>query len=153
MARQIDLGDISKLAEDELEELVIFAAKVWTKEVIEKTPVSNYTQAEIDSMPEFFKVDGETVPLGRALRERTTGGILRGNWRQVKISKTRIEIQNNLPYAEPVVYGNNLPPSWRGVYRTRQNPPTIPGYPDILGKEIAAFQIPARIELIRRRNR
>ena len=29
MARQIDLGDISKLAEDELEELVIFAAKVW----------------------------------------------------------------------------------------------------------------------------
>ena len=153
MARQIDLGDISKLAEAELEELVIFAAKVWTKEVVEKTPVSNYTQAEIDSMPEFFKVDKKTVPLGRALRERTTGGILRGNWRQVKISKTRIEIQNNLPYAEPVVYGKNLPPSWRGVYRTRQNPPTIPGYPDILAKEIAAFQIPARIELIRRRNR
>jgi hypothetical protein len=121
MARQIDLGDISKLAEDELEELVVFAAKVWEGQVKEKTPVDT--------------------------------GDLRGRWRQVKISKTRIEIQNNLPYAEPVVYGKNLPPSWRGVYRTRQNPPTIPGYPDILAKEIAAFQIPARIELIRRRNR
>ena len=81
MARQIDLGDISKLAEDELEELVIFAAKVWEGQVKEKTPVDT--------------------------------GDLRGRWRQVKISKTRIEIQNNLPYAEPVVYGKNLPPSWQ----------------------------------------
>ena len=34
MARQIGLGDISKLAEDELEELVVFAAKVWTKAML-----------------------------------------------------------------------------------------------------------------------
>jgi hypothetical protein len=121
MARQIDLGEISQLAEDELEELVVFAAKVWEGQVKEKTPVDT--------------------------------GILKGNWRQVKISKTRIEIQNNKVYAEPVVYGNNLPPSWGGLYRTRQNPPTIPGYPDLLAKEIAAFQIPAKIELIRRKNR
>jgi hypothetical protein len=121
MARQIDLGDISKLAEDELEELVVFAAKEWEGQIKEKTPVDT--------------------------------DILRGDWRQVPISKTRIEIHNRKPYAEPVVYGNNLPRSWGGVYRTRQNPPTIPGYPDILAKEIAAFQIPARIELIRRRNR
>jgi hypothetical protein len=121
MARQIDLGEISQLAEDELEELVVFAAKVWEGQVKEKTPVDT--------------------------------GILKGNWRQVKISKTRIEIQNNKDHAEPVVYGNNLPPSWGGLYRTRQNPPTIPGYPDLLAKEIAAFQIPAKIELIRRKNR
>ena len=108
MARQIDLGDISKLAEDELEELVIFAAKVWEGQVKEKTPVDT--------------------------------GDLRGRWRQAKISKTRIEIQNNLPYAEPVVYGKNLPPSWRGVYRTRQNPPTIPGYPDIWPRRSLHFK-------------
>jgi hypothetical protein len=121
MARQIDLGDISKLAEDELEELVVFAAKEWEGQVKEKTPVDT--------------------------------GILKGKWRQVPISKTRIEIHANSDYAEPVVYGDNLPRSWGGIYRTRQNPPTIPGYPDILAKEIAAFQIPAKIELIRRRNR
>tara|TARA_Y100001963_G_scaffold150985_1_gene233056 strand:+ start:3053 stop:3496 length:444 start_codon:yes stop_codon:yes gene_type:complete len=30
-------------------------------------------------------------------------------------------IHNNLPYAEPVCYGTNLPPSWGGQYRSRGN--------------------------------
>ena len=43
-------------------------------------------------------------------------------------------IINNLPYAEPVVLGTNLPPSWGGQYRSRQNVPK--GWFNSLAKEI-----------------
>ena len=47
------------------------------------------------------------------------------------------EVINNLEYAEPVIYGTNLPPSWRGKYRTRQN--TVPGFPDLIAKELESW--------------
>ena len=56
-------------------------------------------------------------------------------------------IHNNLPYAEPVVMGTSLPPSWGGQYRTRQG--TIPGYPDLVAKEMQSF-IDANWERIKR---
>ena len=43
-------------------------------------------------------------------------------------------IINNLPYAEPVVLGTNLHPSWGGQYRSRQNDPK--GWFNSLAKEI-----------------
>lgn len=56
-------------------------------------------------------------------------------------------IHNNLPYAEPVVMGTSLPPSWGGQYRTRQG--TIPGYPDLVAKEMQSF-VDANWERIKR---
>tara|TARA_Y100000015_G_scaffold15060_1_gene14471 strand:+ start:495 stop:836 length:342 start_codon:yes stop_codon:yes gene_type:complete len=47
------------------------------------------------------------------------------------------EIINNVEYAEPVVYGTNLPPSWKGKYRTRKN--TVPGFPDLIAKELESW--------------
>ena len=46
-------------------------------------------------------------------------------------------VTNNVVYAEPVVYGTNLPPSWGGEYRTQQN--TVPGYPDLIAKELESW--------------
>jgi len=46
-------------------------------------------------------------------------------------------IHNNLPYAEPVARGTNLPPSWGGRYRTKQG--TVPGYPDLIAREMQRF--------------
>ena len=46
-------------------------------------------------------------------------GRLRNSW-QTEIKPTSGTIINNLPYAEPVCYGENLPPSWKGQFRTRQ---------------------------------
>ena len=43
----------------------------------------------------------------------------------------------NVEYAEPVAYGTNLPPSWGGQYRTRQN--TIKGYPELVAKQLERF--------------
>ena len=76
-------------------------------------------------------------------------GRLRSAW-QTNIGKFRAEITNNMEYAEPVLYGNNLPPSWKGEYRTRQG--TTPGFPDLIGKEIETKRVPKFIEAFRRRN-
>jgi hypothetical protein len=56
---------------------------------------------------------------------------------QSKIERFEGEIINNVEYAEPVVYGTALPPSWGGDFRTRQG--TIKGYPDIIGKELESW--------------
>mgnify|MGYP003146719056 FL=1 len=47
------------------------------------------------------------------------------------------EVFTNVEYAEPVAYGLNLPPSWGGRYRTRQQ--TIKGYPELVAKQLEQF--------------
>ena len=47
------------------------------------------------------------------------------------------EVFTNVEYAEPVAYGTNLPPSWGGRYRTRQQ--TIKGYPELIAKQLEQF--------------
>ena len=152
MARQIRIDQIADLMEEEVQTVVRLTALEWTKEVKEQTPVfslDNYTQEELNSMPMFFKVQGKTVPLKKALLELGTGAKLREAW-QTQIGKFEAKITNNMEYAEPVLYGNNLPPSWNGQYRTRQG--TIPGFPDLIGKEIATTRVPQFIAAFRRRN-
>jgi len=56
---------------------------------------------------------------------------------QSKIERFEGEILNNIEYAEPVIYGTALPPSWGRKFRTRQG--TIKGYPDIIGKELESW--------------
>ncbi len=46
-------------------------------------------------------------------------------------------VSTNIEYAEPVAYGTNLPPSWGGQYRTRQQ--TIKGYPELIAKQLEQF--------------
>ena len=76
-------------------------------------------------------------------------GRLRNAW-QTQIGKLQAEITNNVEYAEPVLYGSNLPASWKGQYRTRQG--TVAGFPDLIGKEIATNEVPKYIAAFRRRN-
>ena len=64
-------------------------------------------------------------------------GRLRAAW-QADVSRPYIgTVFNNVVYAEPVAYGENLPPSWGGVYRTRQQ--TVKGYPELIGKELEVW--------------
>jgi len=152
MARQIKITDIADLMEEEVQEVVKLTALEWTRQVKEQTPVfslDNYSPEELESMPMFFTVNGKTVPLKRAILDHGPGGRLREAW-QTQIGKFEAKIINNMEYAEPVLYGNNLPPSWRGKYRTRQG--TIPGFPDLIGKDIAANEVPKYIAAFRRRN-
>ena len=63
-------------------------------------------------------------------------GRLRSAW-ESKVEPFTGEVTNNVEYAEPVCFGNNLPPSWQGKYRTRQG--TVPGFPELIGKELESW--------------
>jgi len=65
-------------------------------------------------------------------------GQLRNSW-QTKITPTKGTIINNKPYAEPVCYGENMPPSWKGKYRTKQG--RVKGFPEIIGKELQQWAL------------
>ena len=129
MARKIKITEIADLMEEEIQTVVRLTALEWTQKVKEKTPV----RVVLSSDPPSYR----------------GGGDLRNAW-QTQIGKFEAEIINNMKYAEPVLYGKNLPPSWNNEYRTRQG--TVPGFPDLIGKEIATTRVPKFIAAFRRRN-
>tara|TARA_R100001198_G_C5042411_1_gene102468 strand:+ start:77 stop:454 length:378 start_codon:yes stop_codon:yes gene_type:complete len=113
MARQIRLDQIDDVMREAVEDLVRATTLEWTKRVKKATPV---------------RVVYEGEPKG--------GGQLRAAW-QTEIKPLEGTIINNLAYAEPVCFGVNLPPSWGGVYRTRQK--TVAGFPELIGKELEQY--------------
>ena len=83
MAREIPLDQIGNYMDGQIRQLVRVTTLEWEGRVKTATPVfslDNYSQAELESMPMFFKVNGKTVPLKKALLERPTGGTLKGAW-------------------------------------------------------------------------
>lgn len=113
MAREINLTDFGDHFEEYVQDVVELATMEWTARVKEETPVFNPNEGE-----------------------KGVGGSLRNAW-QTDIKKFKGTISNNLPYAEPVCYGTNLPPSWGDTYRTRQD--TKPGFPELIGKELESY--------------
>ncbi len=72
-------------------------------------------------------------------------GNLRNGWKK-NIQNLRGTIINNIEYAEPVIYGTALPPSWKGRYRTRQQ--TIKGFPELQAKQLTTQYIPQELKRI-----
>ena len=72
-------------------------------------------------------------------------GNLRNDWK-TDIGKFRGTIINRMEYAEPVIYGTSLPPSWQGRYRTRKN--TIKGFPELQAKQLITGYIPQQLRKI-----
>ena len=141
MVRQIKLNQIDDVMEEVIVDLVKATTLNWTARVKKATPVfssDNYTQSELDALPEFFRQS--------ILKHK--GGDLRAAW-QTKIEPFKGEVTNNLPYAEPVCFGVNLPPSWGGQYRTRQN--TVAGFPELIAKELTTNYIPRQLARIVRK--
>ena len=72
-------------------------------------------------------------------------GNLRNSWK-TNIQKFKGTISNNVEYAEPVIYGTALPPSWGGRFRTRQQ--TIKGFPELQAKQLTVGYIPRELKRI-----
>ena len=113
MTRKIRLDQIDDVMREAVEDLVAATTLEWTRRVKKATPV---------------RVVFEGEPKG--------GGQLRAAW-QTDIKPFEGTIINNVVYAEPVCFGVNLPPSWGGQYRTRQN--TVAGFPELIGKELEQY--------------
>tara|TARA_A100000164_G_scaffold340109_1_gene335700 strand:- start:1000 stop:1356 length:357 start_codon:yes stop_codon:yes gene_type:complete len=88
-----------------------------------------------------------TVLSKKATPVAETGNLING-W-QTKIKPYRGTIINAVEYAEPVIFGTSLPPSWQGRYRTRKN--TIKGFPLLQAKQLASQYIPNELSKIIRR--
>tara|TARA_Y100000114_G_C11475784_1_gene192981 strand:- start:53 stop:406 length:354 start_codon:yes stop_codon:yes gene_type:complete len=83
-----------------------------------------------------------------ALAKKATpvvSGNLRNGWK-TDIQKFKGTIINNVEYAEPVIYGTSLPPSWQGRYRTRKQ--TIKGFPELQAKQLTTGYIPKQLKRI-----
>ena len=72
-------------------------------------------------------------------------GNLRNGWK-TDVRKFKGTIINNVEYAEPVIYGTSLPPSWQGKFRTRQQ--TIKGFPELQAKQLTTQYIPNELRRI-----
>ena len=57
---------------------------------------------------------------------------------QVKLGNV-YSVHNNLPYAEPVLTGNNLPPSWNGRWRSKGNQIERGYVPNMVAKDIQDY--------------
>jgi hypothetical protein len=67
-------------------------------------------------------------------------GVLIGNWQMTMDNSRQGRVFNNTVYAEPVITGENLPPSWGGQYRTRQG--TQKNYHESILEEVADKDMP-----------
>jgi hypothetical protein len=135
MTRSIRIGDIGNYCEQQVEQLLRATVLEADRRLKERSPV-----------------DTGRLRMSWQIGENSAGGTpaAPGNYRGMASPPVAINYQagqerlgnvysihNNLPYAEPVVMGTGLPPSWGGVYRTRQG--TVPGFPDLVAREVQRF--------------
>tara|TARA_R110002012_G_scaffold254776_1_gene433896 strand:+ start:303 stop:686 length:384 start_codon:yes stop_codon:yes gene_type:complete len=76
-------------------------------------------------------------------------GVLIGNWQVTMDNPRQGRVFNNLIYAEPVITGENLPPSWGGQYRTQQG--TQKNYHESILDEVAEKDLPKIVRSVSRR--
>ena len=86
----------------------------------------------------WTELSNKATPVGET-------GNLRNDWK-TDIKKFKGTIINRMEYAEPVIYGTALPPSWKGRYRTRQQ--TIKGFPELQAKQLTTQYIPNELKRI-----
>ena len=86
----------------------------------------------------WTELSKKATPVGKT-------GNLRNGWK-TDIKKFKGTIINNVEYAEPVIYGTSLPPSWGGRFRTRQQP--IKGFPELQAKQLTVSYIPNQLSRI-----
>ena len=128
MARGIRIGDIGDFCREEVEL------------VVKKTTQTLHSKLKLY---EAASNGGIGTPVDT--------GVLIGNWEMTMDNPLQGRVFNRTEYAEPVIMGKNLPPSWGGKYRTRQG--TVPGYPESIADEVAKKDVPKIVNDIRRRRR
>ena len=78
-------------------------------------------------------------------------GVLKGAWQQTMDNPKQGRVFNSLDYAEPVITGENLPPSWGNKYRTKQG--TKVNYHESILEEVMDQSLPKIIKDVSRRRR
>ena len=127
--KKIKINDIGRFTEEQFEKVIRFAVLELDARLKEGSPVDTgrfrgswQISQNSKSAPVLFGPFQNTEALPRSALPP-----IRTNYVKEKTGNT-YTILNNLPYAEAVTYGTNLPPSWGGTFKTRQDKRA--GWPD-----------------------
>ena len=127
--RKIKIKDIGRFTEEQFNKVIRFAVLELDARLKEGSPVDTgrfrgnwQISQNSKSVPNVFGPFQNNKGLPRSSLPP-----IRTNYRNEKAGNT-YSIINNLPYAEAVTYGTNLPPSWGGTFKTRQDKHA--GWPD-----------------------
>ncbi len=127
--RRIKIKDIGRFSEEQFNKVVRFAVIELDSRLKEGSPVDTgrfrgswQIAQNSKSAPNLFGPFQNNKGLPRSSLPP-----IRTNYSKEKAGNT-YTLLNNLPYAEAVTYGTNLPPSWGGSFRTRNDKRA--GWPD-----------------------
>lgn len=117
MARQIRLNQIGDYAEERYNLLLRSAVETADKQLKEGSPTDT-GRLKVSWQISENGAPGDGKPPGnygnRLLPPERT------NYTQEKVGNV-YTVYNNLPYAEPVIAGENLPRSWKGDWRSKDD--------------------------------
>jgi hypothetical protein len=135
MAREIPLSQIGNYVEGQYEKLLRAAVLETDKRVKEGSPVDS------GRLRVSWQVGENSASGGIKPEGQYSGAITppdRLNYSQEKLGNV-YSVHNNLPYAEPVLTGSNLPPSWKGKWRSKGNQIERGYVPNMVAKDIQDF--------------
>ncbi|AZB50575.1 hypothetical protein [Synechococcus phage S-H1] len=135
MARQIKLSQIGDYASEQYEKLLRVAVFETDRRVKEASPVDTGRLRASWQIGEN-SASGGTKPEGQYSSGITPPS--RTNYGQEKLGNV-YSVHNNLPYAEPVLTGRNLPASWNGRWRSKGNQIQQNYIPYMVAKDIQTF--------------
>ena len=135
MAREIPLSQIGNYIEGQYEKLLRSAVLETDKRVKEGSPVDS-GRLRVSWQIGENSASGGIKPEGQYSSAITPPDRL--NYSQEKLGNV-YSVHNNLPYAEPVLTGNNLPPSWNGRWRSKGNQIERGYVPNMVAKDIQDY--------------
>lgn len=131
MARRIELSQFGQYAEQKYERLL--------REVVFQTDALLKQGSPVDTgrLRLAWSISEQGTPGYDPGPQSSVAGITlpRRLDYQLERAGNVYHIHNNLPYTEPVIYGTNLPESWGGRWRSKNNQ-IEKGYPDVIAREM-----------------
>lgn len=118
MAPRIRLDQIGKYSTDKMEALLRVAVLEADKRLKAGSPTDTGRLKNSWQISQNV-ADGKGQPMG-PYSPTVIAPPDRTNYQKETLGNTYI-LYNNIEYAEPVITGNNLPPSWKGRWRSKGN--------------------------------
>ena len=134
MARRITLAQIGDYSRDKYEKLLRAVVFETDKQLKEGSPVDtgrlrlSWSIGE-NNTPGYDPGPQSAIPDITPPRRLNYGTERAGNV---------YHIHTNMEYALPVLYGESLPPSWNGSWRSKKNQ-IVKGYPDLVARNMTAW--------------
>ena len=134
MARRITLAQIGDYSRDKYEKLLRAVVFETDKQLKEGSPVDtgrlrlSWSIGE-NNTPGYDPGPQSAIPDITPPRRLNYGTERAGNV---------YHIHTNIEYALPVLYGESLPPSWNGSWRSKKNQ-IVKGYPDLVARNMTAW--------------